>query len=983
MPIRAPGNLRPIILVLAAGLLVTPCAVRAADPFEALPSPALPPVAPDLGGRVALPTRPPPQATEVAARFPSDEEPPPGAPYAPPPLRVLRTWPDGQEVRTDTILVEFNQPMVDLDALDVPDIALPPFSVEPRVTGRYLWLGTSVAALQVEGGLPPGSPFEVLVPSGLGAPSGERMERHVRWSFRTASDPGPPVPRDAPRTTAPARGDAPPRPLPVLDTTGTLAAPVPVLEAALLDQAPPFPGVMASVTQAAVAPGGDLELAVVVPPGDAPGGSTGLTITVVSEETGAPVFQQDLPVPRRDGRCTVSIPAPASEGFYRLYVVAARDDLGISVTGLRAWVRVPLTIRPALPPRARAGDRFLVGAVVRNLAFEARNVQVRIRAAGAEVQSDPVSVTLGPGEERTIRVHAATRVPGEAVFQVAAATTTPEKALVYQSASLPVHRSGSVSRAAAYGVVENALRVPFVLPDGASPHTGGLELSVTPDPRIILTDALIGLLDSDAGTDGAELLASRILALHALRDATRRLPFDALPPALRAVTSVPEQALRLLSLQREDGGFAPQFAMRRSDLSTSVWCATALVRARDVGAVIPPPALDRLVGYLTAQAGAAGLTHGQRAMVLRALAMLGVDDAASLDGLYLAASGRAGGSGRPVPLYAKAWLMEALHALDSSDVRIEELYLSLRAAALEHGDGVTFPEDPGAFVPGSLHTPDRTDAVVLHALLTTRPDDTLLPRVASGLIGSLRDGRWSTPRADVWAIQALALYYKDLGRDRTSYEARAWLGDRMFLGTRFRSSLGHTRARIPMADLQGMPGTLLRIGKRGDGRLFYRLALTTARDWAPATSEDHGLQVTRAWSLVQHSRAADRVSPFRVRVEEGDLVRLRIRLVSAELRRRTRVDVPIPGGFVPVAGDDVLPPERTKWDAVESLGHTVRLFLDVLEPGVYEYALTLRAVTPGTWVLPPVRARARHNPGVSGTSVSEEIVILPGPPISG
>jgi alpha-2-macroglobulin len=974
---------RSALTCLVFGVLaMTTGGADAADPFAELASPRPATRAADRGDRIQVPTRPTPEASEAARRFPSDETPVVGAPYTPPALEVVRTSPEGSEVRTDTVRVEFNQPMVGLDKLDSPDMALPPFSVEPRIQGRYLWLGTSEAAFHVEGGLPPDTEFEVLVPGGLGAPSGRRMDQRVRWSFRTAAIPSPAVtltPRDPGATDV--GGSEPPQLL-IFPRVGTISAPIPILEAAHADTFPGFPDVEASLEQTAVPPAGPLALSIVVHPATGAPRTAGLSITVLSDASGAVVYQRGALLTDSSGRLSLSIASPAEEGLYRIYITAAQDDLGVAVTQLMAWVREPLTVRADLPARTRAGDRFSAGAIVRNRTHDARDILVRIRAAGAEIHSDPVPVTLAPGEERRIRVDAATLVPGDAVFQVAAAMLGADPALAVQTVTVPVHLCEPLTHAATYGVVDNALRIPLSLPKGASAHAGGLEVSITPDPRIILTDALLGLLESDDGTDGADLTASRILALVALGDGSHRAPFTALPPALRAVTSVPELTKSLLALQRTDGGFSPEVGMRQSDLSTSAWCSAALVRAREGGAKIPATALDRLITYLTAQLDGRAMSHGQRAVALRALAMLGVDASAALDSLYLAASGRSKADGRPVPIYAKAWLMEALHALDPSDVRIEELHRGLRGVAVERGDGITFPEDPASFEPASLHTPDRTDAVVLHALLTTRPEDTLIPRIASVLIQSMTDGRWATPRADVWALQALTRYYEGLTKERVSYEARAWLGDRMFLGRRFRRGHDLGRSRIPMGELLEDAVPLLRIGKRGDGRLFYRVALATARDWAAAPSEDHGLLVEREWSLVDVGRAADRAGAFRIRIAERDRVRLRVRVISDALRRRTRVDIPIPAGFHLITGPVSGPAPSTSWDAVEYLGHTVRLFQDVLEPGVYEYSITLRADTPGTWVLPPVRARALHNPGVSGKSRSEEIVILPSPTLS-
>ncbi|MFH1530828.1 MAG: hypothetical protein ABIK09_08875 [Pseudomonadota bacterium] len=965
-------------------------AARADDPFADLPSLEARPTTQDRGDLVKIPQGTAPQAPELAPPFPPEEEPLTGAPYSAPPLAVIRTSPAGDDVRTDTVMVEFNQPMVGLDTLDVPDIAIPPFSVEPRIPGRTLWLSSSVAAFRVAGGLPRDQEFEVLVPGGLGAPSGRRLDRRVHWSFHTGTGPGlappdmhTPVIADDDEALEPSGPSA----LPLLASTGSPSAPIPMLEAALdLDQG--FPDLHAALASPAVPPGGTLDLSVTVHPTAGEPRSAGVTITGISEATGEVFFQRGGLLTDPSGDLKLPIPAPAQEGFCRLYVVAAEDDLRVAVTGLRAWIRAPLVLHAELPSRTRAGDRFSIGAVVRSRAQEPREILVRVRAAGAEVDSDPVRLTLAPGAMERIRVDAATLVPGDAVFQVAAAlaSSSPERALVHQTITVRVLPCEPVQRAAAYGVVDNALRIPFTSPGRVCPHTGGLEVSVAPDPRMILTDALLHLLEGDGAFGGADDLASRILALVAVRDSGRRVPLSALSAVLREAATIDGSTRDLLALQREDGGFNPRYGAQPSDLYTSARCAAALVAARRAGVEIPPPAMARLTRFLAEKVEATGVEAPHPALLaltLRALALMGISATAQLDALYLATSGRGAVNPRTVPLYARAWLMEALHALDPSDVRIEELHQGLREAALERRDGVTFPEDPDGITPGALHTPDLTDAVVLHALLTTGPSETLIPRITSGLIGSMRRGRWSTPHVDTWALMALSRYYEDLTGDRPSYEARAWLGERMFLGLGFRRAQDHARGRIPMTELQDLGEEMIRIGKRGDGRLFYRVALTSSPRWAPTAAEDHGLLVERAWSLVEPARAADRDGPFRVVVREGDLVRLRIRVVTAEVRRRTVVDIPIPAGLSPSSGTaDGAAVSPTRWDATEDLGTWIRLFQDVMAPGVYEWTVILRASTPGSWPLPPVRASAIHTPGVSGWSASEEVLILPRAPVS-
>jgi len=878
------------------------------------------------------------------------------------------------------VLVKFNQPMVDLDALDEPDMAIPPFSIDPRVPGRYLWLSTATAALRVEGGLPGDTDFTVLVPGGLAAPSQQRLDTRTRWTFHTAAEGGvsrPQEPGGARVLPRHRTETAIPQPLPDLTDEAAPCAPVPPPESSPAGEVR-FPDLLLRVRSPAVSPGATVHLSAAASP--SPGASmvSGLTLIGAAEATGELFLLRGDLVTDDEGRLDVSVDMPEVEGFYRLTAVAADDRLGMAVSWVRIWVRTPLEIRAELPRTVRTGDRFAAAAVVRNLAHGPREVRVRIRAAGATLDSDPVTITLDAGETRRVRIDAKAEVTGQAVFQVAAATGTPEHALVHRNTVVEVLPGARALRTAAYGVVDNALRVPFFPPEDVRRDVGGVEIALTPDPQLIITDALLGVLEDEAS--GADELASTILALHALHRARNRVPLTSLRPDAFAAASIDIAAHHLLALQRGDGGFATRPDVDASDLSTSAWCGAALAAAVEADVKIPATASEPLVGYLRGRLDSGGdvTAPDLLALTLRSLALLGTPSPKHMDALYLAATGRSSGQHRPVPLYARALLMETLHALDPSDVRIEELHRGLRISALERGDGVTFPEDPDATAPGSLHTPDRTDAVVLHAFVAIRPFDTLIPRIVSGLVRASRDGRWSTPRADAWALMALASYYADVSINRPSYEARAWLGERMVLGARIRKVFHEVRTRIPIDEILGGAAETIRIGKRGDGRLFYRLALTTSPLWRPGPGSDHGLLVERAWSLVKQARSLEPRGPFRWSVDEGETVRVRIRVVTSGLRRRVVVELPLPAGFRTLpASEDPAPSVPSPWDSIEERGRELHLFKDVMPTGVYEHTLLLRAVTPGTWRVPPVRARARHNPGVTGRSASEELIITP------
>ena len=879
---RMRPGLRYVTVSLAVGMALSCPTARADDPFADLPSPALPSVAQRRDDPIRVSVRPPPEAQEVAPRFPTvlKEPPPTPAIEAKHLLRVHTAEPQGNNA---TVKAKVVRP----------------------------------------------SPFSQAAVA----------DRHMA---------------------------TPPPPLPILTKAGTAAAPLGAF---------PWPDVLLTVAAPDVAPGARVSLDVIVSPASGPARVAGVTVIGLTEDSGAVFFQRGDLLTDEEGRVRIEITVPWTEGFLQLHVLAADDDRGVAATRIRVWVRNPLEIRPELPASLCVGDRFVAAAFVRNRALGDRTVLVRIRAAGAVVASDPVRVSLAGGEERRIRVEASAPAVGTAVFQVAAATLGSEHALVHSESEIPIHRSTPVLRDAAYGEVVNALRIPFLRAGDAQTVLGDLEVSVAADPRIILHDALLHLLKDD--TDGTEPLAGRILALSSLRGTLSHISLGRVSSRSDADRLLRKEMVRLLERQRPGGGFGAWAHSRSPDPLVSAWAAAAMAAGLRVDAPVPDEAVKRITGYLSAvldRAPADRAGWGTETLALRSLALLGASPSTHLDRLYLTASGRLSDTTiATIPHYAKAWLMEALHTLDPSDVRIEELFRQLRESAVERGDGVTFPEASKTTRSDELHTQDRTDAVVLHALLTARPLDTLIPRIVSGLLGSTLAGHWSTTQVDAWALQALTRFYDGLSRTRPSYEVRAWVGKRMILGRKIRRNGDQATALLPLQELPKIGTEAIRIGKRGEGRLFYRLGFAFKPAWSETRSADHGLRVERAWSLADTAGNLRPTGPGHWIVQERDLVRVRVRLVVPTTLYRVLVNVPLPSGFVSVPADGT----PSIWDHEEATTSGFRLARDHLTPGVYEFTCVLRATTPGEFVAPPVRARALYNPGVTGRSTAEVLTVAP------
>ncbi|MBI3074150.1 MAG: hypothetical protein HYY84_18735 [Deltaproteobacteria bacterium] len=100
-------------------------------------------------------------------------------------LKVLRTQPSGSEGLVGAITVTFNQAMVPLASLQDLKGFPTPLDIEPKIAGRYRWLGTTTLSFEPEGRAPFSTRYKARVPAGTKAASGSVLETEVAWEFTT------------------------------------------------------------------------------------------------------------------------------------------------------------------------------------------------------------------------------------------------------------------------------------------------------------------------------------------------------------------------------------------------------------------------------------------------------------------------------------------------------------------------------------------------------------------------------------------------------------------------------------------------------------------------------------------------------------------------------------------------------------------------------------------------------------------------------
>ncbi|MBI5531657.1 MAG: hypothetical protein HY898_03005 [Deltaproteobacteria bacterium] len=116
---------------------------------------------------------------------------PPAASAPPPPnvpagsLQVQRFAPEGDVAIAPFLSVSFSHPMVALTSIDDLAKTPVPMSLRPQPQGSWRWVGTQTAVFQPLQRFPMASRYEVDVPAGTRAATGQTLDRAVHWSFST------------------------------------------------------------------------------------------------------------------------------------------------------------------------------------------------------------------------------------------------------------------------------------------------------------------------------------------------------------------------------------------------------------------------------------------------------------------------------------------------------------------------------------------------------------------------------------------------------------------------------------------------------------------------------------------------------------------------------------------------------------------------------------------------------------------------------
>lgn len=735
-----------------------------------------------------------------------------------------------------------------------------------------------------------------------------------------------------------------------------------------------------------------------------------------------PVFLGDVAV-GPSGEATLSARLPDNLTTFRITALASArlvDGESPGRFGLgdaRLRVSQPFLVRAALPRMLRPGDVAEIGALLNNLAGPAGQAEVRVtlhqsrpvlrlgtppaRAPQAAQTAATVQQAVLAGDQLRLPFTLHAEQAGAAEIELSATlhptgTATPSQPLS-DSIRLPLLVESEptlTERAAVYGSLDDSqpIAVPLKVPAGAQPTVGGLEVLASASLLGDLEGAVRALVDYPYGC--LEQTTSRLVPLAALPDLARLLP-GAIPDA---TAHVQVGLQRLASMQVPGrGGFAYWPGGREPHLYATAYATWTLYQLRKAGYAVPSELLEGALSYLQAAVEPDGeaepqrLTPGvgplrslfddplertRRVLAVHALAALGRKPVSAIDDLY---THRAA-----LPVFARAFLLMALHAALPTDPRIAELTDELIGHIDELPGSAHVRESVRHKLDALFHSPARSDALVLWALLQVRPEHPAVPKLVRGLVDRRGALGWRNTQENAYALLALAAYGKRFEATAPRLHLDAWAGPGRrapWLGAaelHDRQSppqgLALPMPRLIEAAARGDVGPLL-LQRQGSGRLYYRVGLTWAEAGPDLPARTRGLRLERTLRTQSGpSVASTGKAPLLLAI--GEPVAIDLTIENRALLSYVAVDVPLPAGLEALQltlgrgqASAMLSGARGAFVShQEARPDRIVLFADDLPPGTHHHTLYVRPTTPGRFSLPPARAEAMYEPEVYGRS---------------
>jgi len=693
-----------------------------------------------------------------------------------------------------------------------------------------------------------------------------------------------------------------------------------------------------------------------------------------------------------DGTASVQIKLPDNLTRYRVMVLAVADAKLFGKGDASITARLPLMVRPSPPRFLNFGDRFELPVVLQNQTDSPLQADIALRVTNLSlVGGAGQRITIPPRDRVEARFPATALSAGIARLQVAASAGQWADAAQLE---LPVYTPATTEAFAVYGAIDQgAIAQPLIAPTDVYTQFGGLEITTSSTALQALSDAVLYL--TSYPYECSEQLASRVLAIAALRDVLSAFNAAGLPPADELELAVQRDIETLGRLQNDDGGFPVWWRGDESWPFHTIHVAHALARAQQKDFAVPEEMISRALVYLREvesrypQWYDRDMRNTLTAYALSVRARLGDPDPARARQLVRDVGVE------NLKMEALGWLLPILANDAASSAEVGEIRRFLANRVTETAGAANFVtsyREEDAYV--LLSSNRRADGILLEAFIDTDPKNDLIPKLVTGLLAHRKQWRWGNTQENVFILLALDRYFQEYEAQTPDLVARAWLGEQYVGSFTFQGrSTDYQQVQVPMsylAQIQDQQDLVL--DKQGQGRLYYRLGLRYAPTDPDLPPMDQGFAVERAYEWVDDPADVRQDADGVWHVRAGARVRVRLTMVAPSRRYHVALIDPLPAGLeilnpaLAVTGSLPRDPSGSgaprywwwhwTWYEHQNLrDERAEAFASLLWDGIHTYTYVTRATTPGQFVAPPARAEEMYSPEVFGRSGTDRVMV--------
>lgn len=701
-----------------------------------------------------------------------------------------------------------------------------------------------------------------------------------------------------------------------------------------------------------------------------------------------PYYEHDLVVPA-SGSLTVQVPLSDDLTTFAIRAKASAGPDRFGTASSKVDVRLPLVAQASLPRFLRPGDRV-------DLVLEGRVVEgaggaghVRAEAKGLQLggAADQV-VTLDPA--KPARVTWSATVPDDGRLDPAPAELRlgvrrdADGATDAVALSLPVRLDAPVSRERALLTVAPGATVEVpALSESPRPGSADRRYVGSADPLWMRVYAAAGAIrDWPHGTVDAELARARAWLSAAELEGVTTGSVEAQRGAAAALTRAADATKAALDGQGLVA-LAPG-APGRVWLTADAY--TVLAAGRAAGHPVPVALLRTLEDSLRrslrsdSRSLLTAAAFYERARALQALASGGQLDSAYLAELVrsstvldvdtTASIALAGAGGSPAERDAVLGLLPRLDgAIRTRLANGVEVYDSLSARVTE---------------PRVLPSESRSLARLLSVYRALLPSSPRLGMVRDALLAHGGPRGWGSPAADAEALGALA----DELRGRGPGE-----GWKVQVADHATAPVLEPRegAALPRVETKAAgPTTLQLLSGRGTVEVLVSTDYVPAVLGAKSQARSRGAVVGRSWEILRGGNVAERVTlgePGQVlTLRAGDIVEDHVQVTVSGEQSWFAITLPFAAGLEPLNPElATAPPEATpssaptrRPDVANWRDDHLTWLYETLPAGTWQLSVRLRALSTGTFTLPPARAEALYDPMVAGRSTGATVTVTPG-----